>query len=1490
MRLNFLVIYRLFIILLLTIYLTIPAYGQLEFTQLQFEQPRTESSNPSSAVEYNDKVYLLIRNGIVVWDLNTETWEKKEVIVQTGFNSSYIGVVNDKIITFPDNLYDMENGVYGREPAILDPATFELRGIKDINPNGIAVDRFLTNHAGKIFFLANDGTNGKEVWVTDGTNEGTVMLHDMTTGAGGESNIWAVPFLDKVMINYNRKQFWVSDGTPEGTELLKDFGESVPSLPISADQFTVIADKSYFVINTPAQGQVIWETNGTPDGTIQFTDFTDYEITSGIKLIAFNGALIAFGTESQVPNYPFRILKIDLTTSSKEDMAFVDGLGSITGTPKVIDNYIYYAIFGHHQSSGIYRFDGTVDGIEKLKGIPDLGWVIGAPLTTENGFFWAIKTASSGQELWYSDKTEEGTLQVKDIDPGVYGGFNFYKGVFQNTLFFSANDGATGTEPWVSQGTPETTYIINDFETSAAAMQATNIKVANDNLYFNLNVGGLKPNLFKLNGTKLVDIINQPNFQAETYFDIELYQDKIFFGSNPDFQTLYPADNLYHLFSYDGTEVASTKPISGITSGPREFSVANDILFFIAGAPSYGNEYWISDGTANGTKMLKDINPGSASSYAPWLGFSEQSGVVYLNGTYYFSAIGPGQGHELWKTDLTEDGTTLIKDINTGAGDSYPYNFTTIGSHVYFTATSDGANYSSWVTDGTELGTIKLVDQLGSAFYQIGDQKYIVTRQYISESNKNLFKIWKTDGTLAGTSEWRVLGEFQSIDAPVAQIHAGLFFVEGSDSSWSYNLLKQTNEIIPILSEYPATLSTVFTQDQNVYFVTNPEALWVSDGSVEGTFEIETGQTTSLHSVRHLTRFEDDLVFNSGNFSLWSLNLFEASFETKLDGQVATQNEVINLESAIGNGKSFTLEIQNKGYANIDLTGTPRISISGPASSDFSVIANPGETIGINKSTSLSVEFNPKTIGLKQATLSIEINDGRDYVTFSLSGTATKINPTITFSELLAKNILDEPFDLTASVNTDQEISYSSSDAEVASIEGKTVTIHKAGTTNITASVGATEVYNAASTQQSLTINGVEQTITFGELPTKTFGDTPFELSATASSNLAVTFSSSDPTVASIEGNKVTILKVGSTTITASQAGNDNYSSASATQTLTINKAGQTIMFSALPAKTFGDAPFELSASSTSGLGVSFSSTDATIANVEGTTVTILKPGSVTITASQTGNDNYLAAEPVTQQLVINKASQSITFEALPSKTFGDAPFELSATSSTGLPVTFSSTNPSVVSVENSLGTIAGAGSATISASQAGDDNYQPATAEQTITVNKAAQSITFDELPTLKTDDEPIELTATSTSGLPVSFGSQDETIALIEGSTLTVVSAGETSISALQAGNANYLPAEEVVRTLVVEAVTGLRNDLAGQIRVYPNPTEDFITVSLSAAFPEVEYILTTISGLELKKGVLNHQHDGNSVRLDNIGPGVYLLTLSLGDKSSTFRVIKN
>ncbi len=156
-------------------------------------------------------------------------------------------------------------------------------------------------------------------------------------------------------------------------------------------------------------------------------------------------------------------------------------------------------------------------------------------------------------------------------------------------------------------------------------------------------------------------------------------------------------------------------------------------------------------------------------------------------------------------------------------------------------------------------------------------------------------------------------------------------------------------------------------------------------------------------------------------------------------------------------------------------------------------------------------------------------------------------------------------------------------------------------------------------------------------------GETPFDLTATATSGLAISFTSSDPSVATVTGNTVTIVGIGQTWITATQAGNQNFNpAANAVRLLTITKGPQTIAFESIPAKTLGDVPFIVTASASSGLTVAFSTPSDRI-SIASASVTLIKGGRASIKAEQAGDSTYDSAAHVVRSFCINPAKPGIT-------------------------------------------------------------------------------------------------------------------------------------------------------------------------------------------------------------------------------------------------------
>ena len=406
---------------------------------------------------------------------------------------------------------------------------------------------------------------------------------------------------------------------------------------------------------------------------------------------------------------------------------------------------------------------------------------------------------------------------------------------------------------------------------------------------------------------------------------------------------------------------------------------------------------------------------------------------------------------------------------------------------------------------------------------------------------------------------------------------------------------------------------------------------------------------------------------------------------------------------------------------------------------------------------------------------------------------------------------------VTLDVTSDSGLSaftFDSNDSSVVSFSGNTATALKVGKVTITATQAGQAPWLSATASQPFIVTAtprVDQTITFANIPNKTVQSANFNLSATASSGLPVSFAVVSGTSATVESNgTVTITGAGVTTIRASQDGNASYNPAPTVEkTLTVNKVSQSITFGTLSNASLTSGTYQLSATASSGLGVSFTSSDNTVAEVSGTTLTLKKGGSIIITASQGGNGTYLAAPDETQPLTViddTQQAQTITWsQTLGTRAFGVADLNLTASTNSGLPITYLSSDSSVASiVNNTYLSVIGAGTATITATQAGNGQYQAASpVAKSVTVTKANQEIVTNggatSLPDLTKDNGDFEFipaiksrnsSTLANTGLALTYSSSNSAVVEVTGSgaKLTPKGPGSSTITVSQAGDATY------------------------------------------------------------------------------------------------------
>jgi len=354
---------------------------------------------------------------------------------------------------------------------------------------------------------------------------------------------------------------------------------------------------------------------------------------------------------------------------------------------------------------------------------------------------------------------------VKDIYPEALGRIPFSSSPnfltnFNGTLFFSAIDRTTGDELWKSDGTAAGTVLVKDINPGVGDSLPSILTDVNGTLFFTANDGANGFELWKSDGTAAGTVLVKdiwpgmfgPIPTSSAPANLTDVNGTLFFqcndGSHGD-----------ELWKSDGTE-AGTVLIKDINPGtigpdpagsaPENLTDVNGTLFFIANDGTNGYELWKSDGTEAGTVLVKDIDPGASGSFP--------SNLTDVDGTLFFIAADGTNGYELWKSDGTEAGTVLVKDIDPGASGSFPTNLTNVDGTLLFSSDDGPTGYELWKSDGTEAGTVLVKDIYPGT---VGPYPYSSSPNFLTDVNGTLFfiandgptgnELWKSDGTAAGT-------------------------------------------------------------------------------------------------------------------------------------------------------------------------------------------------------------------------------------------------------------------------------------------------------------------------------------------------------------------------------------------------------------------------------------------------------------------------------------------------------------------------------------------------------------------------------------------------------------------------------------------------------------------------------------------------------------------------------------------------------------------
>ena len=312
------------------------------------------------------------------------------------------------------------------------------------------------------------------------------------------------------------------------------------------------------------------------------------------------------------------------------------------------------------------------------------------------------------------------------------------------------------------------------------------------------------------------------------------------------------------------------------SSDPRNFVDVDGTVFFSARTPTTGFELWKSDGTEAGTVLVKDIYPGTPGSQPRFL--------TNVNGTLFFGARDVNDGYELWKSDGTETGTVLVKDINPGIYSSEIYSLTNVNGTLFFRATNSfGSGYELWKSDGTETGTIRVKDIFAGSNGSNPSELFNLngTLYFAAQNSTNGRELWKSDGSETGTVQVKDIstGGNGSDPESLTNVNGTLFFV-AEDAGGGVELWKSDGTEIGTVrvkdifagasGSQPNSLTNVNgTLYFRAYNGINGSELWSSDGTEAGTAQVkDIFPGTNSSDPVGLTNVNGTLFFSAYNNSL----------------------------------------------------------------------------------------------------------------------------------------------------------------------------------------------------------------------------------------------------------------------------------------------------------------------------------------------------------------------------------------------------------------------------------------------------------------------------------------------------------------------------------------------------------------------------------------------------------------------------------------------
>lgn len=440
---------------------------------------------------------------------------------------------------------------------------------------------------------------------------------------------------------------------------------------------------------------------------------------------------------------------------------------------------------------------------------------------------------------------------------------------FENVLYFNAGLGlfpGNGLEPWKYEFDNVCPHSFLDLNKNTINNTNSNpifLTSIGDKILFTATDGNSNYTLWNTDGnfnnaSKIIGNLNSFYLTQPSCFSLGSFKENVDYAmiNNQLIFNGNDSNNGEELWVSNGVTASLIKDIEPskfsnglpVSSSPQNLIVVGNFVYFIANTKQYYYELWQTDGTSNGTKLVKDIYKGSRIQ-----SYTGPKNLFVFNNQLFFSANDSIHGEELWVSNGTESGTFMVKDIHVGSADSKPYQFTILNNKLCFLATNGTSGTELWTYDPAN-GMVSLVKDLTFSGNSLIEE-FVISRNKLYFIN-NGSELWESDGTSSGTNI----------------IKSGLLYASN-------------------LHSFAGKL-----------FFNNNSSLWVSDGTTVSTIELKS----NINPRKFISMGSQLLIYETNKFHLCDSQLLLKTINNptgvNIYGDIFKKNNSIFFEGGDNSG------------------------------------------------------------------------------------------------------------------------------------------------------------------------------------------------------------------------------------------------------------------------------------------------------------------------------------------------------------------------------------------------------------------------------------------------------------------------------------------------------------------------------------------------------------------------------------------------------------